>query len=232
MKNFFQNNLYARDYRQKASENCAKLSKNLALVFLVYFLISILVSVIDQITGTEEIIELGSYELVTKKTWFSSLFNLFCAGAFSISLILIQKKVYVGQNSEVSDLFEGFKDYARSFIINILQSIFIALWSLLFIVPGIIKALSYSMSYYIAIDNPQLSANECITKSREMMNGNKWNYFCLVFSYIGWIILSVLTLGILFLWVAPKMQQANYLFYLKVSGKGAQLEQEELLVSE
>ena len=82
------------------------------------------------------------------------------------------------------------------------------------------------MATYIANENPDLTIKQCLKKSEEMMVGHKWEYFCLMFSYIGWALLSCLTLGILFIWVAPKMNQASYLFYLKVSGKGLEASQE------
>lgn len=227
MDNFFKKGLCAKDYRLKASEKCNKLSNSLAVAFLVYLLISVAVVVLDNLTGTKEVVNYGGFEIEVKNTWFNSIFSLICAGAFSISFVMISKKVYVGENVEVKNLFDGFKDFTRAFLINLLQSIYTFLWALLFVIPGIVKAIAYSMSYFIAVDNPGLSANECITKSKEMMNGHKWDYFCLMLSYIGWILLSVLTCGILFLWVAPKIHQASYLFYLNVSGKGVQLEQEE-----
>jgi uncharacterized membrane protein len=67
---------------------------------------------------------------------------------------------------------------------------------------------------YIANDNPNLSANECITRSKELMQGNKFKLFKLLLSYFGWILLCGLTLGILSLWVIPRINQAIYLFYL------------------
>lgn len=227
MDNFFKKDLCAKDYRLKASEKCNKLSNSLAVTFLVYLLISVAVVVLDNLTGTKEVVNYGGFEIEVKNTWFNSIFSLICAGAFYISFVMISKKVYVGENVEVKNLFDGFKDFTRAFLINLLQSIYTFLWALLFVIPGIVKAIAYSMSYFIAVDNPGLSANECITKSKEMMNGHKWDYFCLMLSYIGWLLLSVLTCGILLLWVAPKIHQASYLFYLNVSGKGVQLEQEE-----
>ena len=83
------------------------------------------------------------------------------------------------------------------------------------------------MATFIALDNPSMGYNECIRRSREMMDGHKWELFCLIFSYIGWMILCVLTLGILYFWVAPRMQQAQFLFYLKVSGIGHRVEFEK-----
>ena len=92
---------------------------------------------------------------------------------------------------------EGFSDYGRVFITLFLRDLFLTLWCMLFVIPGIVKAYSYRMVPYILKDNPELSATEVITKSREMMNGNKWSAFVLDLSFIGWFLLSVLTCGIL-----------------------------------
>ncbi|MDE7216455.1 MAG: DUF975 family protein, partial [Clostridia bacterium] len=109
--------------------------------------------------------------------------------------------------------FDGFKYFARSLVLYITNNILIALWSLLFVIPGVIKYCSYSMSYFILLDNPEMSANDARKKSMEMMDGNKWRYFCLQLSYIGWGLLCVLTFGILTLWVSPSMRTATAFFY-------------------
>ena len=105
------------------------------------------------------------------------------------------------------------KEYGRAIEMPLLVSVYTFLWMLLFIVPGIVKAYSYAMAIYISKDKPELSAEECIQKSRRMMSGHKGELFLLDLSYIGWGILCILTCGILSLWVAPKMQTAHVLFY-------------------
>jgi len=97
--------------------------------------------------------------------------------------------------------------------IALLTSLFIILWSFLFIIPGIIASISYSLIYYIKLDNPELSASEVISKSKEMMNGHKWDYFVLGLSFIGWSILGIFTFGILYLWLFPYMQVTYANFY-------------------
>ena len=74
---------------------------------------------------------------------------------------------------------------------------------LLFIIPGIIKSFSYAMTYFIINDHPEYSINQAITESRRMMDGHKMEYFILCLSFIGWFILSCITLGIGFLWLIP-----------------------------
>ena len=86
-------------------------------------------------------------------------------------------------------------------------------WFLLFIIPGIIKAYAYAMTYYISYDNPELSAEECINRSMKMMYGHKLDLFLLDLSFIGWILLSILTLGVGMLWVTPYMYTSRAKFY-------------------
>jgi uncharacterized membrane protein len=182
----------------------------------------VVVGVINSLTGTKQVVN----DVEQKFTWFSTIFNFFVTGALAFSFAEISRKVHYEEDLKKSDLFSGFKKYGRAFLLDLLQSIFVFLWSLLLIIPGIIKAFAYSMSVFVANENPELTLRECLKKSEKMMVGHKWEYFCLMLSYIGWILLSGLTLGILFIWVLPKMNQASYLFYLKVSGIGEQNSQE------
>ena len=97
-----------------------------------------------------------------------------------------------------SEIGAGFRTNYGNVVLGIfLRDLFLALWSCLFIIPGIVKAYSYKMVPFIIADNPEMSALDAITKSREMMRGHKWNAFVLDLSFLGWNILSGLTAGIL-----------------------------------
>ena len=87
-----------------------------------------------------------------------------------------------------------------------------------FFIPGIIASLKYSIVFYIIAENPDITAREALARSREIMWGNKWRCFCLGLSFIGWDLLSVLTLGLASLWVGPYRQAAYASFYREVSG--------------
>jgi uncharacterized membrane protein len=113
----------------------------------------------------------------------------------------------------VEDLFGGFQRFAASLVLFLLEALFIFLWSLLFIVPGIIKSLSYSMAFFILRDNPDMKGSEAITASRNLMNGHKMRLFLLGLSFIGWSLLCCLTLGIGFLWLCPYIVQSIAHFY-------------------
>ena len=122
------------------------------------------------------------------------------------------------RNSERTDipfgsLFDGFKHYMRVFGTTFLYTIYTFLWTLLLIVPGIIKMLSYSMTPYILKDRPELSYDAAIEESMRLMEGHKMAYFKLLFSYIGWILVCILTLGIGIFWVQPWMSAASCAFY-------------------
>ena len=204
--------MYAKDYRVKAHEACRPYANKLALIYLVYFLIM-------GALGGLSAVGIGAVAL------------MLVTGPLAFSWIMIVKKVYAKEEPVIEDLFKGFNDFGKAFVVMLLKSIFIALWSLLLFIPGIIKSFSYAMAEYIAKDNPELSANDSITKSREMMNGHKWELFCLMFSYIGWLLLCALTAGILSFWVCPRIEAAKYAFYLNISGKNeSQAEVQEEVV--
>ena len=112
-----------------------------------------------------------------------------------------------------SSSFEGF---AKKLGTMWLQILYIFLWSLLFWIPGLIKSYSYAMTEYILLDNPELTANEAITKSREMMDGYKWKLFVLELSFIGWRILCMIpVLGTVLslLYVNPYVTATRAQFY-------------------
>ncbi|MDA3931506.1 MAG: DUF975 family protein, partial [Tenericutes bacterium] len=111
-------------------------------------------------------------------------------------------------------LVSGFKGPIINYIITyILRSIFVFLWTLLLIIPGIIKSFSYAMTFYILADNPDLEPTEAIRQSQEMMSGNKWRLFKLYFSFIGWYILAALTFGIGYIFLEPYVQMSVANFY-------------------
>ena len=119
-----------------------------------------------------------------------------------------------GDNALTGNTFRfGFRRWGRNVWGMFLVGFFTSLWSLLLIVPGIIKFYAYAMTPYILIDNPELSANQAINLSCKMMKGHKFDLFFLQLSFIGWGILSVFTGGIGLLWLMPYMMSAQAAFY-------------------
>ena len=128
-------------------------------------------------------------------------------------------KLLLSGNTEVLDnaVTIGFKNkYGRNVLTMLWMQILVFLWSLLFVIPGLIKAVSYSMTPYILHDNPELSPTEAIHRSRMMMQGHKFDYFWLLLSFIGWGVLCVFTAGIGFFWLLPYMETSAAAFYEEV----------------
>ena len=132
-------------------------------------------------------------------------------GLCSYTLHLVRN---TDQKNKIDPLLDGFRNsIGNNILVGLLATIFTALWSLLFVIPGIVKSIAYSQCYFIALEHPEYDANTCITESRKMMNGHKWEYFCLQFSFIGWMIIGSFCLGVGTLWVAAYMNAANAAFY-------------------
>lgn len=129
---------------------------------------------------------------------------------YAVTYLLLVRE---GKDCKIQDLFDGFKDYTRIWGTLVLMGLYVVLWTLLLIVPGIIKSYSYSMTYYILKDEPDMKFNAAIERSMDMMNGHKFDLFYLHLTFIGWGILSVLTFGIGFLWLNPYMMTAQAHFY-------------------
>lgn len=148
---------------------------------------------------------------------FSVLALLLLPMGYSYSVAFLNDIRNGKEPFKVETLFDGYKDFMRIFGTTLLMNVYIFLWTLLFIFPGIIKSISYSQTYYVLKDNPEFKFNEAIERSMEMMEGHKMQYFLLMLSFIGWIILIILTCGILSLWVTPYMNAtfANYYEYVK-----------------
>jgi uncharacterized membrane protein len=127
-----------------------------------------------------------------------------------------------GDAPEANTMFSAFGQLPGSFLVRFLAGLFVFLWSLLLVVPGIVKALSYAMAPYIWLDNPGMSALDAITASRKLMRGNKGRFFWLCLSFLGWVLLSAVTLGIAYLWVMPYMQTAFAAFYEDVRARAGE----------
>ncbi|HHT7068335.1 DUF975 family protein [Bacillus thuringiensis] len=136
-------------------------------------------------------------------------------GGYYLALHIIREK-----DARIGHIFRWFttgSKFIKSFLLYIVVNIYIFLWFLLFIIPGIIKSFSYAMTYFIINDHPEYSINQAITESRRMMDGHKMEYFILCLSFIGWFILSCITLGIGFLWLIPYFYTTSAAFYEEIA---------------
>lgn len=129
-------------------------------------------------------------------------------GASIFTLNIANKK-----EAEIGQIFQGFQRFAESLVAYLLMIVYVVLWSLLFIIPGIIAGLAYSQTFYILAEDQKISGSEALKKSKQMMQGKKWQFFCLNLRFVGWTILCVFTLGIGFLWLIPYMQVSFAEFY-------------------
>jgi uncharacterized membrane protein len=144
----------------------------------------------------------------------SGILSLVVAGPIGCGLAAFFACLFRDKKADLGNLIAPVKKNAGDVIVaGLLQNLFIALWSLLFVIPGIVKAYSYAMTFYILNDNPGMSATDAIKQSRSMMNGHKLDLFLLHLSFIGWILLSVLTFGILAIFLEPYIKAANFAFY-------------------
>ena len=144
-------------------------------------------------------------------------------GYAKFNLNLVDKK-----NAAFETLFEYFSHWKTTTIARLLRALYVFLWSLLFIIPGIVAGFSYAMTDYILAEDPELTADEAISQSKSIMMGNKWRFFCLQFSFIGWDVIATLAFGIGHLWLTPYKQAAYAAFYREVSGTEFYPEEDEL----
>ena len=118
--------------------------------------------------------------------------------------------------AKFKDLFSGFDVFLKSLLMNFIIMVCITIGMILFIIPGVIVSFMFAQANYILAENPEKSSIECLKESAAMMKGYKFEYFVLYLSFIGWFILSVLTLGIGFLWLVPYYQVTTANFYLEL----------------
>ena len=157
------------------------------------------------------------YVLIIGALSYTGVGTLILGGPLLVGLVAVFLQLTRTGTTKIEYLFNGITTgFVNKMLGNILVTLYTLLWTMLFYIPGIIKAHSYAMTYYILNDNPEMSANDAITRSREMMDGHKWQLFCLRFSFIGWYLLSALTFGILLIVVMPYMQAAEAEFYEKL----------------
>ncbi|MCW1940994.1 DUF975 family protein [Bacillus anthracis] len=149
-----------------------------------------------------------------------NILTFFITGPLTLGGYYLALNIFRENESSIGNIFIWFSEgnrFLKSFLLYLLVNLYLFLWMLLFIIPGIIKSFSYSMTYFIINDHPEYSLNEAITESRRMMDGHKMEYFILCLSFIGWFILSCITLGIGFLWLIPYFYTTSAAFYEEIA---------------
>lgn len=146
---------------------------------------------------------------------------LIIGGAVDLGYAQFNLDLMDGCEPRIETLFSRFSSLGTGIAMRLLMWLFTFLWTLLFIIPGIIAAYRYAMTPYILAEHPEMKVMDAIDASKQMMKGNKFRLFCLQFSFIGWHLLTLLTFGILSLWVHPYTEAANAAFYREISGSSA-----------
>jgi len=141
------------------------------------------------------------------------IISFIVGGPLSLGYTTLILLISRNQKPNFAILFGGFKRFGTSFAAYFLRLIFIILWTLLLIIPGIVACLRYSQTYYILSEDENIGPLEAISKSKEMMVGNKWKLFYLYCRFIGWFILCIVTLGLAGLYVGPYISQSCANFY-------------------
>lgn len=144
---------------------------------------------------------------------------LLVSAPITMGTVMMYLAITYGEEPELDILFAGFRNnYMKNAALFGMYTLYVFLWSLLFVIPGIIKAISYSQAFYILAENPDLSPSECLELSKAMMNGNKWEYFCLGLSFIGWGLLVGITFGLASIYVVPYMSLTFTNYYHRIKG--------------
>lgn len=142
-----------------------------------------------------------------------SIISLLIGGPFALGAATFSLYISRGKEARLEQIFQGFNHFATAFVAYLLMLVFILLWTLLLIIPGIIAALSYSMTFYILSDEPSIKAEDALKKSKAMMEGYKLKLFYLCLRFFLLALLCILTLGIGFLWLIPFIHVTMAKFY-------------------
>ena len=151
--------------------------------------------------------------------WLGTVLQYILLPPFIVGLHICFLKLIRNKTVKTSDMLDGIGMMRGSIALYFVNSLLLALWSLLLIVPGWIKGYSYALSYHVLIDNPDMTQSEAREESIRLMEGNKMRLFLLDLSFIGWHLLSLLTGGLLYLWVIPYIQTTFALFYDELKQK-------------
>jgi uncharacterized membrane protein len=145
--------------------------------------------------------------------FFNFVYYLVITGPITLGLATFFLKLRRSENPLIENLFDGFKSFSPALVLQLWITLFTFLWSLLLIVPGIIAVFSYSLSFYILHDHPEMKPKDALKLSKQMMIGRKGKLFLLCLSFIGWGLLSILTLCIGLLWLIPYINASIAGFY-------------------
>ena len=178
------------------------LKGNWQVVVIGMFLYYLMTSTIPQLL--EQLMPFAAYNYyyealgeVVNISYVSNLYSFVLSGAFAMGLSSFLLAFFRRKDGNPAHIFNGFEFFVKAFALSLVQGIFIFLWTLLFIVPGIIAAIRYSQAFMILADDPKKGVMEVIAESKMVMTGNKSRYFALLLSFIGWALLAVIPVSFL-----------------------------------
>ena len=176
------------------------------LAILTFFIFTLLTSASGTVRSHGSMLTLGS------------ILTLIIAGPLALGAAIFSLSISRGKEARLEQLFQGFSNFSNAFLAYLLVILYVILWLLLLIVPGIIAALSYSMTFYILADDPLINAQDALKKSKSMMNGFKLKLFYLFLRFFLLALLCILTLGIGFFWLIPFVHVTMAKFYDDING--------------
>lgn len=140
----------------------------------------------------------------------AALFDIFVINPLKLGCNAFFLKNADDSTTKVGAIKDGFNPYLRNVKALFRRDFFIFLWSLLFIIPGIIKAIEYRLVPYILAENPEMTGKEAMERSKQLMTGHKWESVVMDLSFIGWILVGCLTLGIALIFYVLPYSEASY----------------------
>lgn len=172
----------------------------------------------QQLTGKWVNVAIGSliYLVLIGIAGSTSLLELVVYGPLTFGYYLYLACIVDTGVNNFNLLFKGLERFVDTLIAGLIISLAVGVGLILLIVPGIIVACGFAMTFFIMVDDPNISGMDAMQQSWNMMKGQKWNYFCLCFRFIGWILLSVLTCGIGFIFLQPYIVTTSQNFYRKL----------------
>ena len=162
---------------------------------------------------------LASLEPTTGESLVNTLLNM-VTGILSLGYLIFLVHLVRGEEIVAANLLDGFGYWWKVILLDLLVGLIVSLWSMLFLVPGIIASYRYRMARYLLITHPELSITECMAASKAMTDGHKWELFVLDLSFLGWELLAVVPIvgWVLSIWIVPYVSTTSVLYYEHLSG--------------
>ncbi len=142
--------------------------------------------------------------------------ELIVTGPMTFGFVLFVMCLVDMRRSDLNLLFKGFERFVQTLVAGLLYSLAVGVGLMFLIVPGIILALGFGMTFFIMAEDPTISGVDALQRSWEMTRGYKWDFFCFNLRYIGWMLLGLITCGIAMLWVTPYMTAGQLNYYRRL----------------